>query len=318
MPRLKYSVLGICTVLILLIFLFVFNFLEKPSNKDDGIKYIIGVSQPNLMEPWRIAMNDEIKAEAAKHSDMKVVFYDAAQDNEKQKQDIENMVNQRIDLLIVSANDTDYLSETISKVFKQGIPVIEMEYPTKNENYTTLIYCDNKKIGRLAGEYVGELLGGNGGTVLEIQGEPDSPITIERKKGFREGISKFPNVKVAYVVVGYWLRDKTEARVDEIYKKEPKVDVIFAHNDAMALGAWRVAAKDDLKAKIVGIDGMTGKLNGLDAVKKGILNCTYIYPTGGKEAVDIARRILNGEKVPKQLELQTVKVTRDNVDELIK
>ena len=310
--RLKYFVLAICTLIVLLIAFLILNFLEKPADKDDGIKFIIGVSQPNLMEPWRVAMNDEIRAEAVKHPDVKVVFYDAAQDNNKQKQDIENMLKQRIDLLIVSANDTEYLSETVSKVFRQGIPVIVMEYPVMSDDYTTLIYCDNKKIGRLAGEYVGELLGENGGTVLEVQGEPDSLITIERKKGFREGISKNPKIKVEYVVVGYWLRDKTEARVGEIYKKEPKVDVIFAHNDAMAIGAWRIASNEEIKAKIIGIDGLMGKFNGLDAVKNSILDATYLYPTGGKEAVDNAIKILYGEEVPKRLELQTLKIVKDN------
>lgn len=318
MPRLKYLVLVVCGSIILWIAFLVFNLIENTTNKDDGIKYIIGVSQPNLMEPWRVVMNEEIRTEALKYPDVKIIFYDAAQDNNKQKQDIENMLKQRIDLLIVSANDSKFLSDTVSKVFTQGIPVIVMEYPMKNEDYSMLIYCDNKKIGKLAGEYVGDMLGENGGTVLEVQGEPDSMVTIERKKGFREGIGKNPKVKVEYVAVGYWLRDKTEVRVGEIYKKEPKVDVVFAHNDAMAIGAWRVAANEGMKVGIVGIDGLPGKFNGLDAVKNGILNVTFQYPTGGKEAVDNAVKILNGEKVPKQLELQTHKITKENIDQILK
>lgn len=317
MPKLKYPVIVIF-ILLLAVCAILYLVSGSSSGKNDGFSYIIGVSQPNLMEPWRIAMNEEMKAEAIKYPDMRVIFCDAANDNNKQKQDIENLVRQKIDLLIVSANDAAYLSETVSKVYKQGIPVIVMEYPIGSEDYSMLIYSDNKKIGKLAGEYVLELLGEKGGTVLEIQGEPGSKVSRERKQGFREAIKGNRKVKVEYVVVGYWLRDETEARVEEIYKKIPRVDLVFAFNDAMATGAWRVASTDSLNIKIIGVDGLPGRFNGLDAVNAGILDATFLYPTGGKEAIDNAFNLLTGIQVPKILELNTMKIKRENINQPIK
>jgi len=288
------------------------NFL----NCDDGIKYLIGVSQSSLIDyPWLIAMNEEIKAETEKNEDIKIIFYDAAGDNNKQKQDIENMVKQGVDLIIVTPNDSEYLSETIGKVYSQGTPVIVMGHGINMDKCTMSIFCDDKKIGMYAGEYAAKLLGNKGGTILEIQGDPSLQISEERKKGFREAISKYPEIKVVYTVVGYWQRDKTEERVGEIFRKEPKVDLVFAHSDEMAIGTWRVATRENLKIEFISIGGLPIKINGLDFIRNGLIDATFKYPTGGREAISYALRILNGEKVPRAVELKTSLITKDNVNE---
>jgi galactofuranose transport system substrate-binding protein len=316
MRKTKYITIILSVIILILITKLVFY--SRLTVRNEGIKYVIGVSQPNLNDPWRIYMNEEIKAEAAKHPDIKVLFYDAAEDDITQKRDIEKMLEQKVDLLIVAPNNSRFLAETISNVYNKGIPVILMEQAQKTEDYTMLIYSDNYKIGKLAGEHVAKVLGEKGGTVLEVQGEPDSPVTKERKLGFRDAIKDYPKIKIGYVVVGYGLRDKTEERVNEIYVKEPKVDVVFAHKDSMAVGAWRIAAYEKLNLKFIGIEGLPNKNGGIDAVDKGLLEATFIYPTGGRDAVVNALKILGGEIVPKKLELPATKVTRDNVKQYIK
>ncbi len=310
--------IGIIFAALILFSLFIFLYPGDNGGRDEGIKYLIGVSQPDLLDPWLIAMNDEIKLEAAKHPDIKIIFNDAAQDSGKQEQDLENMVNQGIDLLIVTPNDSKALSDTIGKIYDQGIPVIVMGYPIDTDSYTLLIYSDNKKIGREAGRFIAGLLREKGGNILEIQGEPNSMVSMERKAGFREEIKKYPGIKIGYAVVGYWQRDKTEVRVSEILKQGSKVDLVFAYNDEMAIGAWRVAFQQKLTPKIVGIGGLPQKFNGLAAVSNGSLDATFLYPTGGKEAIVNALKILNGEQVPKKIELQTSLITKENVYEFLK
>lgn len=310
--------IGIIFAALILFSLFIFLYPGDNGGQDEGIKYLIGVSQPDLLDPWLIAMNDEIKQEAAKYPDIKIIFNDAAQDSGKQEQDLENMVNQGIDLLIVTPNDSKALSDTIGKIYDQGIPVIVMGYPIDTDSYTLLIYSDNKKIGREAGRFIAGLLREKGGNILEIQGEPNSMVSMERKAGFREEIKKYPGIKIGYAVVGYWQRDKTEVRVSEILKQGSKVDLVFAYNDEMAIGAWRVAFQQKLTPKIVGIGGLPPKFNGLAAVSNGSLDATFLYPTGGKEAIVNALKILNGEQVPKKIELQTSLITKENVYEFLK
>jgi ABC-type sugar transport system substrate-binding protein len=310
MFNLKYILITVGVITLILLLFFGGEFFTKSLGNDEGIKYLIGVSQSNLLEPWQVAMNDEIKAEAAKYPDVKVIFFDAAQDNTKQKQDIENLIKQRVDLLIISPGNPNYLTDTISNIYKHGTPVIMMEYPIASADYSMHIYSDNRTIGKNAGELVGEWLGKRGGSVLEVQGDPESLITIERKKGFREALSNYPNIKINYVVVGYWSMGKTEVRVLEIYRKKPQVDVVFAHNDSMAIGAWKIAKQEGVKAKFIGIDGLLIKHGGIDAVKTGMLQVTFRYPTGGKEALINALKILRGEKVPKHLELPTMRITK--------
>ena len=307
----------ICLINILAATLFSSILLGCSAEKDEGIKYVIGVSQPNLSESWRIAMNDEIRREASENDDVKVVFYDAGQDINKQKKDLQSLMSQKIDALIISVNDTKSLSDDIGIMKKAGVPVIVVGYPPEGITCDMLVFCDNFKLGKLAGEYAAETLGDNGGNILEVQGDSDSIITKERKNGFRVGIGSNPKIKVEYVVVGYWLRDKTEERVTEIFDKEPKVDFVFAHNDAMAIGASRIAEQKGLDTKCVGIGGLMPDADGLNAVEKGTLDATFIFPTGGREALQYALKILQGEVMPERYELRPVRITKENVHSFI-
>ena len=315
MLKKKTLIIGLIIIVLVIGLFEIVAVFYKPNDFDDGNKYFIGVSQPNLVDQWLITMDDDIQAEAGKNQDIKIMISDAAKDNKKQEQDIENMVNQGVDLLIVTPNDVNYLSNIIGKVFNQGIPVILMGFPIKSNNYSMLIYCDNKKIGNAAAKYVAEVLGVKGGNILEIQGEPNMPVYAERKAGFREELNRYPKVKIAYAVLGYGQRDKTETRVGEIFGKTPKVDLVFAYNNDMALGAWRVATLEKQRVKIIGIGGLPLKFNGLDAIKNGMIDATFLYPTGGKEAIVNALKILRGEVVPKKVELLSRKITKDNIND---
>ena len=231
------------------------------------------------------------------------------------------MKKQKINLLIISPNKEDSeLQASIKEVYDSGIPVIIMGYPLENKSYTMRIYADNKKIGNAAGEYVEELLGPKGGTVLEIQGEPIAQETKERRIGFREAIKSNASIHVEYIVVGYWLRDKTivNLRTSGVFDQEPRIDIVYAHNDAMAIGARRLTIEKKTNPKIIGIGGLQGKNGGLLAVKNGIIDFTFLKPTGGEQAIHYAYEILKGKEVPRNLELQTQIVTKENVDEFLK
>lgn len=303
----------------LIIMLSVFIINTTSAKESEGVEYVIGMSQANLYEPWRIAMNEEIMNEVKKYKNVKIIYKDAGGDTNKQKNDINELENDGVDLLIVSINDSEQLTPVVSKVYK-SIPVILLDRDVEGYDYTLYIGSDNESIGRQAGNMVKDLIGTKPGKVIEVQGPLDSPPVISRSKGFREAIKGYKNIEIARTVIGEWQRDETQDKITELLKDDKDIDVIFAHNDYMALGAYKAAYNLGLKnIKIIGVDGLPDENGGLDLVSKGILSGTFTCPTGGKEAVDYAMNILSkNEQTPKRIILRSDKVTTDNVSKYLK
>jgi ribose transport system substrate-binding protein len=272
--------------------------------RDSG--YLIGFSQANLGEPWRVAMNAEVAEAAKAHPELRIVYADAQQDNAKQVADVENFLRQRIDLLIISPNEAKPLTPIVRRVFEQKIPVIVLDREIEGDTYTTFIGADNREIGRAAGRQVAELLGGKG-NVVEIKGLPGSTPARDRSEGFREIIAQHPNIEIIHDPVANWLREEAMTQMEAALTAHEKIDLVYAHNDPMAVGAYLAAkAKGrDPQIKFVGIDALPGLDGGKQAVADGKLAATFVYPTGGKEAVEIALKILKGEQVPHRITLPT-------------
>ncbi len=303
-------------MLIILFSVFIVN--ATSINKSDGVQYVIGMSQANLYEPWRISMNEEIMNEVKKYKNVKIIYKDAGGDTDKQRNDINELVNDGVDLLIASINDSEKLTPVVSKVYK-SIPVILLDRAVEGYDYTLYIGTDNESIGKQAGNMVKDLIGNKPGKVIEVQGLLDSPPVISRSAGFREALKGDKNIEIARTVIGEWQRDETEDKITEALKEDKDIDVIFAHNDYMALGAYKAAYNLGIKnIKIIGVDGLPDENGGLDLVSKGILKGTFTCPTGGKEAVDYAMNILNKKEVtPKRIILRSDKVTTDNVSKYL-
>jgi len=264
-----------------------------------------------LGEPWRVAMNAEVAERAKAFPDIEVVYADAQQDNAKQVADVENFMRQKIDLLIISPNEAKPLTGIVKRAFEAKIPVIVLDREIEGDTYTTFIGADNRAIGKAAGEFVAELLGGKG-AVVEIKGLPGSTPARDRSDGFREAIATFPGIRIVHDPVANWLREEAVAQMEAALSANQVIDLVYAHNDPMAVGAFLAAkAKGrDGKIKFVGIDGLPGLDGGRQAVLDGKLAATFVYPTGGKEAIDIADRILRGEQVPHRITLPTERITK--------
>jgi ribose transport system substrate-binding protein len=283
----------------------------------DG-KYVIGMSQANVAEPYRQRMDDDIRAAAKAVPQFEVKFFDAQQDNARQVSDVENFLTQQIDLLIISPNEAKPLTAVVKKAYDKGIPVLVLDRKVEGDAYTSWIGADNVEIGRQAGKYVAEKLLPNGGKVAEIRGLAGSTPAKERGDGFREAIQG-KNIEIVVSQDGDWLREKGQEKADAILKSTPDVPVIYAHNDPMAEGAYlaaRAAGKQDA-IKFIGIDGLPIPSGGLKAVEAGRLSATLIYPTAGKEAVESAKKILvDCQQVPKTQTLQTQLITKENATEV--
>jgi galactofuranose transport system substrate-binding protein len=288
----------------------------RPAVRDaTPFDYVIGVSMANLTEPWRINMRDEIMAEAGTRKNLRVVFTDAADSNSRQIQDVHTLLDSGIDLLILSPNESEALSPVITEAYRR-IPVILLDRSVIGFDYTLFIGPDNRLIGKQAGQYVTELLGGKGGKIVEILGRSGSPPVLDRSLGFREAIAPRHNITIVGTIVADWLRDKSEDELTAWLSKNGRVDMIFAQNDAMAEGAHRAATKLGIRGiRVVGIDGLPGPHGGIELVRSGALSATFTCPTGGKEAVIYAMDILHREEgIPKKMILRTSLVTEKTIE----
>ena len=283
-------------------------------------KYVIGMSQCNLGEPWRVAMNDQIAMAAEKHPEFEVIFADAAQDNSKQIADIENFVQMGVDLIITSPNEATPLTNAVSAAYDAGIPVILLDRKIDGDKYTQFIGADNVDMGRIAGEYVADTLLPDGGKVCEIKGLEGTSGGIDRDNGFREGIKKNDKIEIVAVNNADWLREKAITVAEEMLQTNDEIDLFLALNDPMAEGEYMAAKNAGKEGEIlfVGFDGLPTPDGGIRSVMDGRLSMTQVYPTGGAEAIESAYQLLvEGKELDKTLTLTSEIVTPDNAEELL-
>jgi len=275
-------------------------------------KFKIGVSQCNLGEPWRVQMNADIKKAAQKYANYELVFKDAQNDTLKQRSQIEEFVNAGVDLIIVSPKEAAPLTPPIATAYKKGIPVIVLDRKILGQDYTTFIGADNRKIGQSAGKWIAKRLGGKG-KIVELKGLMTSTPGQDRNRGFREGI-KGSGVEVVFDADMKWLEPEARKEMESALAVQPKIDLVYAHNDPGAHGAF-LAAKAAGKQQnmiFVGIDGLPQE--GQAYVKQGVLEASFEYPTGGSEAIEAASQLLAGKSVPKEITLKSRVFTKANVD----
>jgi ribose transport system substrate-binding protein len=286
--------------------------------------YLIGMSQANKGEPGRQAMNHQITAAAAAHPELEVVFADAAQNNAKQVADVENFLQQGIDLLIISPNEAAPLTDVVAKACAQGVPVIVLDRKVNGDQFTMWIGADNQAIGKLAGEYAANYCTEknlNPCNIIEIRGLEGSTPAKERGDGFREGIAGNPNATIIASQNADWLREKAIPVSQAMFQANPDVNVVYSHNDPMAEAAIISAQNAGLNLDdmlFIGIDGLPTPDGGIRSVLDGRIDVTYVYPTGGAQAIDYTVQILEeGTIPPPEVILETEQVTPDNAQELL-
>jgi ribose transport system substrate-binding protein len=278
-------------------------------------KWVIGMSQCNLGEPWRVQMNKDIEEAAKQHADeIEVIFKDAQNKTEVQQAQVREFIQMGVDLLIISPKEARPLTKPVAEAYQKGIPVIVLDRKVEGDQYTCFIGADNVKIGREAGKYLVKLLGGKG-KVVELKGLMTSTPGQERHKGFMEGIAG-SQIEIIFDADCQWLEPIAQREMQSALARFPQFDAVYAHNDPSAHGAYLAARQEgkgrEKTIKFIGIDALPHE--GVRYVREGILTATFEYPTGGKEAIEVALKILKGEQVPKNITLGTRIFTKENVD----
>ncbi len=279
-----------------------------------GQKFVIGMSQCNLGEPWRVQMNKDVEEAAAQHPEITLISRDAQNRSETQQSQVREFVQQKVNLIIISPKEARPLTKPVADAVAAGIPVIVLDRKVEGDQYTSFIGGDNVKIGREAGKYMVQLLGGKG-DIVELQGLNTSTPAKERHDGFMEGIQG-SQIKIVFSADCKWLEPDAQREMKSALARFPKIDAVYGHNDPSAHGAYQATRQEgkgrENQIKFIGIDALPHE--GVRYVKDGVLTATFQYPTGGKEAIETALKILNKQPFEKNVILGTRIFTKDNAD----
>lgn len=273
--------------------------------------YRIGVSQCSDDE-WRRQLNSELRREMLFYPDAVVEIVDAGDDNTRQIADIERFIQEDVDVLIVAPNEADAICPVIERAYDSGIPVVLVDRKINSDKYTAYVGADNYDVGYRAGEYVASRLT-DGGTVVELMGLAASTPAQERHEGFVDALRECTSVSIHSLETD-WTYESAYDCCREWLSNGGTADLVFAHNDRMAIAAHDVYAASGGEDEMifVGVDAMTGEGMGVEMVNKKVLDASFIYPTGGDKVAQVAMAILQGTPYSRELLLSTELVNSAN------
>jgi ribose transport system substrate-binding protein len=295
----------------------------RPSQvRAQGKKYVFGFSQCTIVEPWRVQFNKDMLKEAAQHPEYQLIITDGQDKTEKQVADVESLIQQAVDVLLISPKESAGLTGVVEKAIDAKIPVIVLDRNVNTDKYTSFIGGDNVVIGQMAGDYAVKLLGGPGaakGNVVELWGGMGTAPAQDRHKGFAGPVSKESGIKSLLAPIDCdWKQAKGYDTMTTALKQFDKVDLVYGHNDPIAYGAY-LAAKDagrEKEIKFLGIDGLPDE--GVTWICKGQLTATFLYARPGVEGLRQALKLMKGEKVEKQITLPTMAIDKSNCEQILK
>ena len=232
----------------------------KPIYKDCGPNndYVIGFSQANFKEPYREHVDHELERLIKQYPKFKITIADGQASVNTQVSQVENFLTKQVDLLMISPFESAPLTPIVTRAFKAGTPVIELDRKTVGDDYTAFVGGDNRQIAKEAGEWAAKTLMPDGGEAAILEGLPSSSPAIERLDGFKEGIATNPKIKLVAVQPVDWMEDKAVTVFSAMLQAHPDIKLVYTSNDLAASGAY-IAAKQAGKAdqvKIIGTDGL--------------------------------------------------------------
>ena len=281
----------------------------------------IGFSQANGSDVWRINQTNNVRDYCAEYIPGAVgTVTDAQGDEAKQSADVDDLIAQGVDVLLLTPLTADALTPAAQRALDAGIPVITLDRAV-NIEVTQHIGADNKLIGKAAAEFVAEtLLHGEGGKVLEIQGVLGASATTDRHDEFVAWLEEnAPNVEiVGGSQTGEYRRENALVVMNDYLSTfgSGEADVVYTHNDEMALGAVQ-ALETANRLDEIAVVGVDGQNEAIDAIADGKIAATFTYDNAGKEGCESAAKLLNGESIPTEWVLQTNQIDATNVEEWI-
>ena len=240
-------------------------------------------------------------------------FQDASDDSATQANQLANAAATGAGAVIVNPTDSDAMASAVKQLTDAKIPVVAVDRAVNNAEVSSYIASDNVGGGKQAAKALSEAIHGEG-EILVLQGKTGSSASRERGQGFEEGLKDSPNIKVVAKQTAEFERVKGLDVTTNLLQAHPNVKAIFAENDEMALGA--IEALGDKAGKDVIVVGFDGVEDALKAIKEGTMYASIAQQPAdmAAQAVVEASKLLKGESATKEMQVDVVTVTKENVD----
>ncbi len=292
----------------------------KPSGpeKAAGPKpLVIGVSVMNMANEYIVSLNDAMAAEA-KRSGEQLIVNDAERSAEKQVQQVESFIAQKVDAIILNPCEVEASSPAVDKALAAGIPIVNVNSETQSRP-TAFVGSHDEESARLAMEYIAGRLKGQGEIVV-MHGYMGQAAQLKRDRGARDALAKYPGLHVLAEQTAEWDRAKAVTLMENwLQTHGGQIAAVFAQNDEMAMGALLAIERAKKKDRIivVGVDAIG---DALQAVKDGRLDATVFQDAAsqGRIAVELASKLARKETVEQETYIPFQLVTKDNVDKFLK
>jgi len=280
-----------------------------PSTTKEG--KTIGLVISTLNNPFFVTLKNGAE-EKAKELGYKLIVEDSQNDSSKELSNVEDLIQQKVDVLLINPVDSDAVVTAIKEANSKNIPVITLDRAANGGKVVCHIASDNVKGGEMAAEFIAKALNGKG-NVVELEGIPGTSAARDRGKGFDEAIAKYPDIKIVAKQAADFDRSKGLSVMENILQAQPKIDAVFAQNDEMALGAIKaIEAANRTGIIVVGFDGTE---DALKAIKEGKMAATIAQQPAlmGSLGVEMADKYLKGEKIPSFIPAELKLITKENV-----
>ncbi|GIP55024.1 MULTISPECIES: ribose ABC transporter substrate-binding protein RbsB [Paenibacillus] len=278
----------------------------KPKTGGDIKNMKIGLSVSTLNNPFFVSLKDGVVNEANKLG-IETIVVDAQNDSAKQSNDVDDLMQKGVNVLLINPTDSAAISTVVQSANNLGIPVITLDRSADQGEVEALVASDNAKGGKMAAEYIVQLLG-KGAKVVELEGVAGASATRERGKGFHEVADQ--DLKVIAKQTADFDRVKGLNVMENLLQANPDVQAVFAHNDEMALGAIEAIRSSGKDIPVIGFDGNEDALKSIQA---GQLTATVAQQPEliGQLAVQAAHDVLQGKTVEKSIPAPLKLVTKE-------
>lgn len=266
---------------------------------------------------WREKLVKEMSYAACQYDNVTIDVRSADNDAKRQVQQIRELVDEKVDILVISPIAVPAVAIEIERAYDSGIPIVLVDNKSITDKYTAFLGADNVKIGEEIGQYVGKLLGGKG-FIAEIMGKKEDIPTQERHKGFMRSLQRYENIKLIRSEYGNWMHTTTSRVMEQMLENNPNIDLVFLHSDGML--SWQTAHKArqlNPNIQLVAIDALSQNPSGIELVKNGILTASFIYPTRGDKVMALVMKILQGKPYDTEEYLPTGLVDRSNMESIM-
>ncbi|SFS41511.1 ribose ABC transporter substrate-binding protein RbsB [Marininema halotolerans] len=301
---------GILLIVAMLLFSMVVGCSTKSAleTKEDDHPLKVGLSLSTLNNPFFVSLRDGAKKEA-KQKGIELVVADAQDDTAKQASDVEDLIQKKVDILLINPTDSKAVAAAIQSANQAKIPVITVDRAAEGGKTLSHIASDNVEGGKMAGDYLLSQIEDKG-KVIELEGIPGTTAARDRGEGFHEALQDHDGVKIVASQPANFDRAKGLTVMENLLQREKGVKAVFAHNDEMALGALEAIRASKKDMIVVGFDATA---DAVKAVQKGTLSATIAQKPEviGKKAIDVSSLAAKGKKVDKFYPVPLKLVTKE-------